>query len=106
MTPEPEEYTTFCVGAAPLDGSADETSAKILTDDKKEPKSKSVRTRTLLKRGSPSTEILKASKGFDLVVIGSRGFGRLRRLMLGSVSNSVVQQSKVPVLIVRPAGSN
>ncbi|MDG7003597.1 MAG: hypothetical protein JRN56_06840, partial [Nitrososphaerota archaeon] len=33
MTTEPEEYTTFCVDSAPLDGTADEMLAKILTGD-------------------------------------------------------------------------
>ena len=33
MTTEPEEYTTFCVDCAPLDGTADEMLAKILTGD-------------------------------------------------------------------------
>lgn len=33
MSTEPEEYTTFCVEAAPLDGSADQVFAKLLTGD-------------------------------------------------------------------------
>jgi nucleotide-binding universal stress UspA family protein len=61
-----------------------------------------VRTNTLLKRGDPDAEILKASTGFDLIVMGSQGLSRFKRLLLGSVSNSVVQNSKIPVLIVRP----
>lgn len=77
----------------------------LLAKRKRELKAKGVRTKTLLRRGSPAAEILKASKGFDLIVIGSRGFGRIRSLMLGGVSNSVVQGSKVPVLIVRPEGT-
>ncbi|MGP8124992.1 MAG: universal stress protein [Nitrososphaerales archaeon] len=61
-----------------------------------------VRTSTLLKKGNPAVEILRASTGFDLIVMGSQGLSRFKRLLLGSVSNSVVQNSKVPVLIVRP----
>jgi nucleotide-binding universal stress UspA family protein len=81
-----------------------ENAEALLAKRKKELTSKGVRTKTLLRRGSPSVQILKASKGFDLIVMGSRGLGRFKSLMLGSVSNSVVQQSKVPVLIVRPEG--
>lgn len=40
-------------------------------------------------------------KKFDLVVIGSRGYGSLKELFLGSVANSVVHKSKVPVLVVK-----
>jgi nucleotide-binding universal stress UspA family protein len=81
-----------------------EHAEKLLSKRKKELTSKGVQARTLIRRGNPTVQILKASRGFDLIVMGSRGLGRLRSLMLGSVSNSVVQQAKVPVLIVRPEG--
>lgn len=38
--------------------------------------------------------------GADLVVMGHRGLGRVKRLLLGSVSNKVVQQAGSAVLIV------
>ena len=47
-------------------------------------------------------EILNASKGFDLIVMGSKGMSRFKRLLMGSVSNMIVQNSDVPVLIVKP----
>jgi nucleotide-binding universal stress UspA family protein len=40
-------------------------------------------------------------KKFDLVVIGSRGFGPVKEMFLGSVANYVVHKSKIPVLIVK-----
>ncbi|MBI3640337.1 MAG: universal stress protein [Thaumarchaeota archaeon] len=40
-------------------------------------------------------------KKFDLIVIGSRGFGPVKEMLLGSVTNSVVHKSKVPVLVVK-----
>jgi nucleotide-binding universal stress UspA family protein len=39
--------------------------------------------------------------GVDLVVVGSRGLGRLRRTLMGSVSDSVVHHAHCPVLVVR-----
>ena len=38
---------------------------------------------------------------FDLIVIGSRGMGKLGDLFLGSTSNYVVHSSKIPVLIIK-----
>ena len=38
---------------------------------------------------------------FDLIVIGSRKRGVVRKLFLGSVSNYIIQSSKIPVMIVK-----
>lgn len=38
---------------------------------------------------------------FDIVVIGSRGFGPAKDMFLGSVSNAVLHRSKIPVLVVK-----
>lgn len=40
-------------------------------------------------------------KKFDLVVIGSRGLGRAKEVLLGSVAYAIVHKSKVPVLVVK-----
>jgi nucleotide-binding universal stress UspA family protein len=44
-------------------------------------------------------------RGADLVVLGSRGLGGVRRLVLGSVSESVLTHAACSVLIVRPRAS-
>lgn len=56
-----------------------------------------------LLRGRPGRSIVSEAEegGFDLVVIGSRGLGGLAGLVLGSVSQHVVEESKVPVLVVK-----
>jgi len=38
---------------------------------------------------------------FDLIVIGARGHGGIKQMILGSISNTVVHSSKIPVLIVK-----
>jgi nucleotide-binding universal stress UspA family protein len=41
------------------------------------------------------------SHGVDLIVIGSRGLGGFKKILLGSVASGVSQHSKCPVLIVK-----
>jgi len=56
-------------------------------------------------------EALESLLGFlsqnphDLVVVGSRGLTRSRRLLLGSVSSGLVNSAHCPVLVVRPPPS-
>ncbi|WP_019926496.1 universal stress protein [Nocardia sp. BMG111209] len=50
----------------------------------------------------PAGVLIDWSKHAQLVVVGSRGRGGFRGLLLGSTSNSLVQQAHCPVMIVRP----
>lgn len=54
-------------------------------------------------KGNPALAILDCAtkNNCDLIVMGSRGMGAIKELMLGSVSHHVVQQAKIPVLIVK-----
>ena len=56
-----------------------------------------------LRLGQADHEIvdLAQSLGIGLIVMGSRGRGRLRRALLGGVSESVVRHAHCPVTIVR-----
>jgi nucleotide-binding universal stress UspA family protein len=59
--------------------------------------------RTFVRQGDPSTEIVKVAEEnkADLVVVGSRGLSSLKRIILGSVSQGVLNRSKIPVLVVK-----
>jgi nucleotide-binding universal stress UspA family protein len=56
-----------------------------------------------LRMGRADEEIVELAHNIDagLVVMGSRGHGRLRRALVGSVSESVVRHAHCPVTIVR-----
>jgi nucleotide-binding universal stress UspA family protein len=57
--------------------------------------------------GDPAKEILRAARegDHDLIVLGSRGRGRVSSALLGSVSRRVMHDAPVPVMIVhRPRG--
>ena len=53
--------------------------------------------------GSPDSRIVETAEemGTDLIVMGSHGYKRWERLLLGSVSNSVVHHAHCSVLVVR-----
>ena len=53
--------------------------------------------------GRPDAQIarLAVEIGAGLVAVGSRGLGRMRRALVGSVSDSVVHYAHCPVLVVR-----
>lgn len=53
--------------------------------------------------GTPAEAILEVAQTrmCDLIIMGSRGLGRLSGLLLGSTSQKVVSHAPCPVLIVR-----
>ena len=56
--------------------------------------------------GRPAEQIVNLSEelGVGVIVIGSRGLSALRRVLLGSVSESVVRHAHCPVFVVRADG--
>ena len=53
--------------------------------------------------GLPVDELIKASQGADMLVLGRRGQGGFARLMMGSVTDQVSRHAHCAVLIVPPA---
>ncbi|MGC9974871.1 MAG: universal stress protein [Gaiellaceae bacterium] len=53
--------------------------------------------------GNPGREIVDAARlrGADIIVVGSRGHGKLSSMFLGSVSHDVLSEADRPVLIVK-----
>ena len=53
--------------------------------------------------GSPESRIVETAEAIrpDMIVLGSHGYSRWERLLLGSVSDSVVHHAPCSVLIVR-----
>ena len=61
---------------------------------------------TQLLDGDPARELLRLARegDFDVIVMGSRGRGRVTAALLGSVSNRVMHDADVPVIVIhRPS---
>ena len=56
---------------------------------------------TSVEEGQATQVLLDAARTADLVVVGSRGLGGFRELLLGSVSQQLVHYASCPVVIVR-----
>jgi nucleotide-binding universal stress UspA family protein len=63
----------------------------------------SVESRLL--KGDPATLLVEHSQELDLLVLGSRGYGPIKSVLLGSVSSYVLRNAHCPVLVV-PRGAN
>ncbi len=57
----------------------------------------------IIEAGHPNEVIVAAGAGAALTVVGSRGHGGFKGLMLGSVSRAVIEHVESPVAVVRPS---
>ncbi|MGD0692687.1 MAG: universal stress protein [Acidimicrobiales bacterium] len=65
------------------------------------PSTEGVEVEWLAVPGNPAEVLIEASSGAALLVVGSRGVGGFKGLMMGSVSTQCVHHSHCPVLVVR-----
>jgi nucleotide-binding universal stress UspA family protein len=58
---------------------------------------------TKLREGEPAAQIVEVAKegGFDLVVVGHKGWGRMKEIFLGGTSERVAHLAECAVLIVK-----
>jgi nucleotide-binding universal stress UspA family protein len=80
-----------------------ERSQKLIEETKKVFDEKSIPVETKLVCGHVVHAIIEIAdkERFNLIIIGSRGLGPLKRLFLGSVADGVLHHAHCPVLIIR-----
>jgi nucleotide-binding universal stress UspA family protein len=107
-------YAGYLPTTAEIEKTAQENAAKILesaSENIRQNLSDDVFISTEVLLGSPESRIVETAEEMpaDLIIVGSHGYNRWERLLLGSVSDSVVHHSPCSVLVVRSpqtAGEN
>ncbi|KAL3825658.1 hypothetical protein ACJIZ3_021687 [Penstemon smallii] len=84
--------------------SQQETASAILNRAVNMCTERKVKAKTSILKGDPKEIICDAAEQMhiDLIVVGSRGLGKIKRAFLGSVSDHVLHRAKCPVLIIKP----
>jgi nucleotide-binding universal stress UspA family protein len=100
-------YGGYLPDSSELEKAARENATKILDDTTSLVKSffegRNVAINGEVLYGSPESRIVETAEkeGSDLIIIGSHGYNRWERLLLGSVSDSVIHHAPCSVLVVR-----
>jgi nucleotide-binding universal stress UspA family protein len=78
-------------------------STKILERCKEMANKSGINIHTVIFEGDPASKIIGYSEmeKFDIIIMGSRGMGKFKEVILGSVSNKVLHHAKCSVMLVR-----
>ncbi|KAL4560636.1 hypothetical protein LXL04_032789 [Taraxacum kok-saghyz] len=82
----------------------EESAAKVLARASELCDQNKITAEYLVLKGNPKEILVEAvdQMDVDLLVVGSRGLGQIKRAVLGSISDYCAHHAKCPVLIVRP----
>jgi len=83
--------------------SAEQEAQENLNAVEKEVLSKGIKVKAYFRVGYPLEEIVSMASDpeVDLVIIGSHGLSAIKRLLLGSTAERVVEHARCPVLVVK-----
>ena len=101
--PVVSQYTPAVLGSALEKGTSD--ADELLGDVKKKAEENGIKVKTSMIRsfGSPASEIVSyaESEKVDLIVMGTKGRGKLKKILLGSTASGVVMNAPCTVMVVR-----
>ncbi len=89
--PWPDELELMAEARARLD----EVIGEVLSDNAEE------RVHAQMIKGSAAPVLINVARDADLLVVGSRGLGTFKELLLGSVSERCMRHASCPVAVVR-----
>lgn len=98
------ETTSNTENRTKIEKKSEEQAKAILDETAKIFEERGISVKKELKKGSPAGKILEFTKNedFDMIILGHRGKGGfLKKMILGSVSNAIVQETNSDVWIVK-----
>jgi nucleotide-binding universal stress UspA family protein len=99
-------YSTMGFAPIPMNGDlaklGEEEAAKVIAEAAARAEEAGVETRSVVLHGFPVEAICEAAERFapQFLVIGSHGWGAIKRALFGSVSTGVLHHATCPVLVV------
>jgi len=101
--PRPELVGMTMVVTLPSDDELREASAQVLTEALEAVGGAGgVPVTTHVGAGGPASVLVETAHDADLLVIGSRGLGGFRGMLLGSVTQQVIAHAPCPVVVITP----
>jgi len=100
-------YSAMTFAPMPMNGDlaklGQEEAARVTTEAAALAEEAGVETRSVVLRGFPVEAICDAAERFapQFLVVGSHGWGAMKRALFGSMSTGVLHHAKCPVLVVR-----
>lgn len=98
-----EQYPTNFPYTLEVERANNDRAEMVLSDVETELAGYPNKVETFYTSGNPAQQITKFAEDHkvDLIVMGNRGLGAFSRTVLGSVSNKVINSSKISVLVVK-----
>jgi len=101
--PRPELVGMTMVVTLPSDEELREASAQVLADALESVGGAGeVEVSTHVGAGGPASVLVEAGQDAEMLVIGSRGLGGFRGMLLGSVTQQVIAHAPCPVVVITP----
>ncbi|WP_026127158.1 universal stress protein [Nocardiopsis xinjiangensis] len=83
---------------------SEELVSELLSDVLEDRDDVNIEVRAVRTQSNPVDAVLRAAEDADAIVVGSRGRGTVRGLLLGSVSQGILHRSRVPVIVLPKHG--
>ena len=103
--PTPELVALPAVVTLPSDDELRVAASEVIAEQlQKVGGSDEVEITTTVRSGGAAAVLCEVAQGADLLVVGARGLGGFRGLLLGSVTHQVVAHAPCPVVVTVPEG--